>query len=127
MTYQFKVGDKGKTRDGSSYEVVAVVPEATAGLLAKVTGRNERMFIAHRLHDGCMGVGVEFPGDLLPPKQYAVITYRDALFGNSVNGYYTTRACISPFVDKADYEKQWPKAGNLVKWLNDWTTEEIEL
>ncbi|MDE2467342.1 MAG: hypothetical protein KGL35_00980 [Bradyrhizobium sp.] len=64
MTYQFKVGDKGKTRDGRDYEVIAISPELDQPVIVVVRGS-----VGQHCADGRYWNLGSHCRDLLPPVQ----------------------------------------------------------
>lgn len=71
MNYQFKVGDKGKTRDRRAYEVVAVVPQLRKPVIAVVEGSEDALsYLADGRHTGTI---VPEARDLRPPTQTRTI------------------------------------------------------
>lgn len=70
MSYQFKVGDKGKMQNGSNYEVIGVEPRAVAGnqLIVLIGGAvNVDKYVTSRHLDGKYFKTEDSNYDLMPP------------------------------------------------------------
>jgi hypothetical protein len=74
MTYQFKVGDTGKTRDGRRYRVLATDLKSVETIVAAITPPNGEEFVVERLATGKVHLdGSRAVGDLMPPTQVVYI------------------------------------------------------
>lgn len=91
MSYQFKVGDKGKTREGKAYEVLAVDHDfKDRPVIAKIADSRlkNRWYLARRATDGTAEADGDAMGiDLMPPTR---TVYVNAYANGAVISYETS-------------------------------------
>lgn len=73
MAHVYKVGDKGKTREGRDYEVLMIEPRLEYPLVVLFTTDKNQTFVSTRSIDGSIYRSSERVGDLLPPVRYAYL------------------------------------------------------
>lgn len=93
MSYEFKVGDKGKLRNGKlTYEVIAVVPDMISPVIAKKFNEEGKLLedIAQRRADGQLYATVESALDFMPPTKIVYDVYYEYGVGWSTNGHVSS-------------------------------------
>lgn len=75
MSYTFKVGDKGKTRSGRDYEVLAVDTRLAASVVALIIGSTGGAYTEQRWIDGRNVIGKDTAADLLPPTRTVYVNF----------------------------------------------------
>lgn len=84
--YQFKVGDKGKTRDGrKEYEVISISDRVDRGLVAVIKYLDDEQ---HRIGtwypNGMFMPGKPQKDDLMPPTRTVYVNF----YSNSISRYF---------------------------------------
>ena len=68
MTYQFKVGDTGKTRDGRAYRVLATDLKNAETIVVAIENERGEEYVTKRFANGkVFAGGTSASGDLIPP------------------------------------------------------------
>lgn len=88
MPYEFKVGDKGKTRSWHDYEVIAVhqhpkMNEADRLAILVTTATGDRI-LSHRTLTGKFFTNSDAASDLIPPERAVYINVSTPIGGNGV-------------------------------------------
>lgn len=95
MSYQFKVGDKGKTRDGRwGYEVLAIdFGFKNKPVIIKLFEGTRRPLLAQRNIDGTADAdGINMGSDLMPPTK---TVYLNVFTNGEVVSYGTAEKAIT--------------------------------
>ena len=84
MSYQFKTGDKCKTRDGRNARVIAddVNTDQGKALAVVVTADNGNESVGIRYCDGRLYFTENTASDLMPPKVKLTLWYKDGQVRN---------------------------------------------